>query len=97
MVTQTKIKKENKQLPALSVLVSSVSDITENVMITSQRVLICWFVAHVVDFSYCIVIVIVLGRSKPLQKKKHFSAQTPPILLLLLFRFVVVAGEIGVL
>ena len=43
MLTQTKkyIKKSD-QLPAFSVLVSSLSDITESMMFSSQRVLISW-------------------------------------------------------
>ena len=67
MLIQTKIKKENEQLPVFSVVVSSVSDITESVMFKSQRVLIGWFVARVVDlFVFC------LNGSKPLGKAFFF-------------------------
>ena len=45
-------QRKRASIPAFPVLVSSVTDITENVMLTSQRVLTGWFAGNVVNFGY---------------------------------------------
>ena len=65
MLTQTNIKKENKQLPAFSMLVPSVFDITESVKFTSQGALTGWFVANVVDLGYFLCILVQLEAPTP--------------------------------
>ena len=68
MLTLIKTKTENEQKPLYSVPVSSISDITEGAMFTSQRLLIGWFVATVVDFGY---FPFILGQLEASQKKKE--------------------------
>ena len=68
MLTQTKRKKENKQLPAFSVLVSSVSDITE----TGSD----WLApANVVDFGYfpCVLGQVEVSHKKTKTKEEEES------------------------